>query len=68
MSGKQQRKLLKHNYDKMKEDADELVALARALQEDIEKSSENVLSLQVVEKAEKIEKLAKRIKNTARGF
>jgi len=65
---KQKRDLLKQNFEKMKRDAEELAALAKALQEDLDKSNENLLSLQVVNKAEKIEKLAKRIKSTARGF
>ena len=51
----------------MKQDADELSTLAKSLQEELDKSSENILSLQVLEKAEKIEKLAKRIKNNAKG-
>jgi hypothetical protein len=67
LKGKQKRELLKANFDKVKRDADDLVLLAKSLQEDVDKSNEHVLSLQVVEKAEKIEKLAKRIKTTARG-
>ncbi|MGD0922731.1 MAG: hypothetical protein ABSA70_13340, partial [Terriglobia bacterium] len=62
---KQKRDLLKQNFEKMKRDAEELAALAKALQEDLDKSNENLLSLQVVNRAEKIEKLAKRIKSTA---
>jgi hypothetical protein len=65
---KQKRDLLKQNFEKMKRDAEELAALTKALQEELDKSNENLLSLQVVDKAEKIEKLAKRIKSTARGF
>jgi len=65
LTPKQQRALLKSNYTKMKEDADELAALAKSLQEELNKSNENVLSLDVVEKADKIEKLAKRIRNAA---
>ena len=65
---KQKRDLLKQNFEKMKRDAEELATLAKALQEELDKSNENLLSLQVVTKAEKIEKLAKRIKSTARGF
>lgn len=68
LSRKQKKDLLKYNFEKMKRDADDLAALAKSLQKDLEKSSENVLSLQVVEKAEKIEKLAKRIKGAARGY
>ncbi|MFB3921926.1 MAG: hypothetical protein ACE145_09400 [Terriglobia bacterium] len=67
ISHKQRREIIKENFEKMKRDAEELSSLAKALQEDLDKSSENVLSLQIVEKAEKIEKLAKRIKGTAKG-
>jgi hypothetical protein len=65
LTPKQQREILKANYAKMKQDADELAALAKALQEDLNKSNENMLSLDVVDKADKIEKLAKKIKNAA---
>ncbi|MBZ5565995.1 MAG: hypothetical protein LAP13_26695 [Acidobacteriia bacterium] len=65
---KQKRELMKANYEKMKRDADELASLAKSLQEDVDKSNENVLSLHIVEKAEKIEKLAKRIKSVAKGY
>jgi hypothetical protein len=68
LSGKQKRSLLKANFEKMKRDAGELADLAKALQEELNKSNENVLSLDIVDKADKIEKLAKRIKGTARGF
>jgi hypothetical protein len=68
LSGKQQRDLLKANFEKMKRDAGELAGLAKALQEELNKSNENILSLDVVEKAEKIEKLARKIKGTARGY
>lgn len=65
---KQRREMMKANFEKMKRDAEELTTLAKALQEELDKASENVLSLQIVDKAEKIEKLAKRIKSTARGY
>ena len=68
LSGKQKVNLLKANFEKMKRDAGELADLAKALQEELNKSNENILSLDIVDKAEKIEKLAKRIKGTARGF
>jgi len=67
MTSKQRKEFMKANLEKMKRDAEELASLAKALQEELDKSSENVLSLQIVDKAEKIEKLAKRIKSTARG-
>jgi hypothetical protein len=68
LSEKQKKDLLKDNFERMKRDADELADLAKSLQEDLNKSNENVFSLRVVDKAEKIEKLAKRIKGTARGY
>ena len=68
LSGKQKRDLMKANFEKMKRDAGALADLAKALQEELNKSNENILSLDIVDKADKIEKLAKRIKGTARGF
>ena len=68
LTKKQKKDLLKGNFEKMKRDADELAELAKSLQEDLDQSNENVLSLRVIDKAEKIEKLAKRIKGTARGY
>jgi hypothetical protein len=59
--------MLKSKFEKMKEDAQELASLADSLKGEVDKSSENILALQIVEKAEKIEKLAKRIKNAAKG-
>lgn len=67
VTGKQKRALLKSNFEKIKRDTEELAALAKSLQEEVDKSNENVLSLKIVEKAEKIENLAKKIKNSARG-
>lgn len=68
ISHKQRRELIKANFEKMKHDADELAALAKNLQEELNKSNENVLSLEIVDKAEKIEKLAKKIKGVAKGY
>jgi hypothetical protein len=68
LSEKQKRDLMKSNFDKMKRDAKELADLAKALQDELDKSNENILSLNIVGKAEKIEKLARKIKGTARGF
>lgn len=68
LARKRQKDLLKFNFDKMKQDAEELAALAKSLQEDLGKTNKNVLSLKIVEKAEKIERLAKKIKSAARGY
>jgi hypothetical protein len=68
LTRKQRQELLKSEFEKMKRDAAELAALAQSLQEDLEKSSENVLSMKIVEKANKIEGLAKKISRTARSY
>ena len=52
----------------MKKDTDVLLDLAKSLQKDLDGSNQNVLSLKVLDKADKIEKLAKKIKNSARGY
>ena len=67
LTPKQQRDILKSNYEKMKEQADELADLAKSLRDDLNKSNQNILSLQVVDKADKIEKLAKKIRDSAKG-
>ena len=68
LSPKQKKDVLKFNFEKMKRDAGELTDLAKSLQDELNKSNENILSLDIVDKADKIEKLARRIKGTARGF
>jgi len=68
LSEKQRRSVVKANFERMKHDAKELADLAKALQDDLAKSNENILSLDIVDKADKIEKLARKIKGTARGF
>jgi hypothetical protein len=60
--------VLTHNQLEIKEDTQKLFALASALKEQVNKTdSATVLSLPLVQKAEEIEKLAKQIKNLARG-
>ena len=68
LSDKQKRDILKLNSEKMKHDVDQLVDLSQQLQGELEKSNENVLSLGVIDKADKIEKLARKIKASARGL
>jgi hypothetical protein len=68
LSRKQKKDLLNRNFEEMKRQADELASLAKSLQQDLDKSNANILSLSIVEKADKIEKLAKKIKGSARGL
>ena len=60
--------LLKSGFEKMKQDAAELTTLAQSLQEELEKSNEHILSIKIVEKAQKIEGLAKKISRTAKSY
>jgi len=67
LTAKQKQDLLKSNFEKLKKDAADLAALAKSLQQDVEDSNQHVLSLKVVDKADKIEKLARKIKTAAKG-
>jgi len=67
-SARRKRALAKANFDQMKHDTDQLADLARALQEELGRSNTNVLSLDAIDKAGKIEKLAKRIRGSAKGI
>jgi len=51
----------------LKNDTDKLLKLAGELKESVDKSNENVLSLEVVKKAEEIEKLAHSVKEKMKG-
>jgi hypothetical protein len=68
LNPKQKQELLKSGFEQMKKDSDQLLELARSLQKDLDKGNQNVLSVKVIDKAERIEKLAKKIRNTARGY
>jgi peptidoglycan hydrolase CwlO-like protein len=62
------KKILQHNQEKIQEDIEKLYALAGELKDQVTKTdATNVLSLPLIQKAEEIEKLAKQIKNLARG-
>jgi hypothetical protein len=65
---KQKEALVKYNFKEMQKHADQLAELAQSLQKKIGESNVNELSLEVVRKAEEIEKLAKKIKNEAKGI
>jgi hypothetical protein len=66
LRAKQQKDLRKYRFDKLKENASELAKLANSLHEELDKSNENILSLEIVDKAAKIEKLAKKIQDEAK--
>jgi hypothetical protein len=51
----------------LKSDADKLLKLAVELKDSVEKSNANVLSVDVMKKAEEIERLAKSVKEKMKG-
>jgi hypothetical protein len=60
----------KANLDRqatLKADTDKLLKLAAELKDSVDKSNENVLSLDVIKKAEEIEKLAHSVKDKMKG-
>jgi predicted Rossmann fold nucleotide-binding protein DprA/Smf involved in DNA uptake len=57
----------KKRYEDMKRDSQKLLELATELNQYVDKTGENVLSMEVVRKAEQMEKLARRVKENMRG-
>ena len=51
----------------LKKDTDKLLELATQLKEYVDKTNENLLSVEVVKKAEEIEKLSKSVKDKMKG-
>jgi hypothetical protein len=59
---------LEENQKNLRKDADHLLRLAKELKDDVEKTEQtDVLSLSLVKKAEEVEKLARQIKDLAKG-
>jgi methionyl-tRNA synthetase len=52
----------------LKRDAEKLLKLATELQQYVDKSNEHLLSLEVIKKAEEIEKLAHSVKEKMKGY
>ena len=60
--------LLKNDKKKSLEDTAEILELATALKDELERNDKHVLSLAAVKRAEEIEKLAKRIRGRMKRF
>jgi hypothetical protein len=52
---------------KLQQDTEKLLALATQLKEEVDKTDKNTLSLEVIKKADEIEKLAKSVKDRMKG-
>lgn len=62
-----EKKAAKERVAALKTDTDKLLKLSVELKSYVDKSNENVLSLEVVKKAEEIEKLARSVKDKMKG-
>ena len=61
------KKAAKERVTALKHDTDRLLKLSVELKQSVDKSDENVLSLDVIKKAEEIEKLARSVKDKMKG-
>ncbi|MGO8789973.1 MAG: hypothetical protein ACLQVL_21665 [Terriglobia bacterium] len=68
LSPKQKQSIVRANFEKSKNDAAEMAALAKELCKELSKPNVDVLSAEVVNRVEKIEKLAKKIRDETKGF
>jgi hypothetical protein len=67
-SAKETKEILKQNKHQIEENVEKIYQLAGELKGEVEKTdAANTLSLPMIQKAEQIEKLAKQVKNLARG-
>jgi hypothetical protein len=57
----------KQRQEALKRDTDKLLDLATQLKQYVDKSNENVMSMDVIKKADEIEKLAKSVKDKMKG-
>ncbi len=64
----QENKRNKDRHEALKKDTDRLLELATELKMYVDKSNENTLSLEVIKKAETIEKLAHSVKEKMKGM
>ncbi|HEX4784645.1 MAG TPA: hypothetical protein VH350_09905 [Candidatus Sulfotelmatobacter sp.] len=61
------KKAAKDRVAALKHDTEKLLRLSAELKDSVDKSNENVLSLDVIKKAEEIEKLAHSVKERMKG-
>lgn len=67
MAHEMEKKAAKERVAALKNDTDKLLKLSTELKSYVDKSDENVMSIDVIKKAEAIEKLAKSVKDKMKG-
>lgn len=68
ISARQKRSIMRATFERTKTDAAELAAIARQLREDLNKPNADFFSAGVSGRAERIEKLARKIREEAKGY
>ncbi|HXW16548.1 MAG TPA: hypothetical protein VEN79_18705 [Terriglobia bacterium] len=68
LTNKQKKGIMHSNFEKSKRDAAELAALAKQLREELNKPDVSTLSLEGMNRIERIEKLAKKIRDEMKGY
>jgi hypothetical protein len=63
----QQRMRITERQKRLEADTEKLVALTTALKEQVDESNKNILSVDMIKKAEEIEKLAHSVKERIKG-
>ena len=67
MKKEMEKKANEQRHAQLKQDTEKLLKLSTELKEYVDKSNENILSLDVIKKADEIEKLAHSVKTKMRG-
>lgn len=67
IADKMAKEQLKGRYDRLKRDSEKLLELATELKQYVDKSGENVMSLEVIKKCDEIEKLSKSVRTKMKG-
>jgi acyl-CoA reductase-like NAD-dependent aldehyde dehydrogenase len=68
LSPQQRARIVRANFQTSKHDAAELATLAKELREELNKPNAKAASLEVLNRVEKIQKLAKKIREETKGF
>jgi nitric oxide reductase activation protein len=61
------KRINKERFESLKHDTDKLLELATELKQNVDRANENTMSLDVIRKADEIDKLAKQIREKMKG-
>jgi hypothetical protein len=67
VADKMEKERLKDRYQSLKRDSEKLLEMATELKQYVDKSGENVMSLDVIRKCDEIEKLSKSVRSKMKG-